>query len=155
MSIRKLDDGKPLLWLAEVYPQGREGPRKRKRFATKGEALAFERFVLDPNKSKPWLEGQGEPTDGRRLSDLVGLWFGRHGQSLRDGEARKSKLLTICDALGDPLAADFTARDFAAYREARLSGDITDRRAINQKKLGVTPNTVNRNTPTCARFSTS
>lgn len=99
---------------------------------------------MDPDKGKPWLEGQGEPTDGRRLSDLVELWFGRHGQSLRDGEARKSKLLTIFDALGDPLAEDFTARDFAAYREARLSGDITDRLAVNQEKLGVTPNTVNR-----------
>ncbi len=36
MTVRKLDDGKPKLWLAEVYPQGRDGPRKRKRFATKG-----------------------------------------------------------------------------------------------------------------------
>lgn len=40
MTVRKLDDGKPLLWLVEVYPQGREGPRKR--FATKGEAAAWE-----------------------------------------------------------------------------------------------------------------
>lgn len=147
MAVRKQTSGK---WLAEIYPEGRpskespNAPRIRKQFATKGEALAFERFVQDPDKGKPWLEGQGEPTDGRRLSDLVGLWFGRHGQSLRDGEARKSKLLTICDALGDPLAEDFTARDFSAYREARLSGDITDRRAVNQEKLGVTPNTVNR-----------
>ncbi|UNU29102.1 phage integrase [Aeromonas hydrophila] len=147
MAVRKSESGK---WLIEVYPLGRpskenpKAPRIRKLFATKGEALAFERFVLDPDKGKPWLEGQEEPTDGRRLSDLVELWFGRHGQSLRDGEARKSKLLTICDALGDPLAEDFTARDFAAYREARLSGEITDRRAVNQEKLGVTPNTVNR-----------
>lgn len=144
MTVRELDDDKSKLWLVEVYPQGRDGPRKRKRFATKGEALAFERFVMDPDKGKPWLEGPGEPTDGRRLSDLVELWFGRHGQSLRDGEARKSKLLAVCQSLGDPLAVDFTARDFAAYREARLSGDITDRRAVNQEKQGVTPNTVNR-----------
>lgn len=73
MTVRKLDDGKSKLWLVEVYPQGRGGPRKRKRFATKGEALAFERFVMDPDKGKPWLEGQGEPTDGRCLSDLVEL----------------------------------------------------------------------------------
>ena len=26
MTVCKLDDGKPLLWLVEVYPQGREGP---------------------------------------------------------------------------------------------------------------------------------
>lgn len=147
MAVRKQKSGK---WLVEIYPEGRpskanpNAPRIRKLFATKGEALAFERFVLDPDKGKPWLEGQGEPADDRRLSDLVELWFGRHGQSLRDGEARKSKLLTVCQSLGDPLAVNFTARDFAAYREARLSGDITDRRAINQEKQGVTPNTVNR-----------
>lgn len=56
--------------------------------------------MLDPDKGKPWLEGQMAPTDGRHLSDLVELWFGRHGQSLRDGEARKSKLLTVCHSLG-------------------------------------------------------
>ncbi len=95
-------------------------------------------------RASPGCQDRGEPTDDRHLSDLVELWFGRHGQSLRDGEARKSKLLTVCHSLGDPLAVNFTARDFAAYREARLSGDITDRRAINQEKQGVTPNTVNR-----------
>lgn len=142
MAVRKQTSGK---WLAEIYPEGRlckvnpNAPRVRKQFATKGEALAFERFVLDPDKGKPWLEGQGEPTDGRLLSELVELWFGRHGQSLRDGEARKSKLLTVCHALGDPLAVNFSARDFAAYREARLTGDISDRRAINQENRASPP----------------
>lgn len=49
MTVRKLDDGKPRLWLAEVYPQGRDGPPKRfvtKRFATKGEAQVWERWLL-------------------------------------------------------------------------------------------------------------
>jgi len=134
MTVRKLDDDKSKLWLVEVYPQGRDGPRKRKRFATKGEALAFERFVMDPDKGKPWLEGQGEPTDGRRLSDLVELWFGRHGQSLRDGKARKSKLLTVCQSLGDPLAVNFSARDFAAtvkraFQVISLTGAQSTRRS--------------------------
>jgi hypothetical protein len=48
-------------WPSKVNPNAQ---RVRKQFATKGEALAFERFVLDPDKGKPWLEGQGEPTDG-------------------------------------------------------------------------------------------
>ncbi|MFC5705446.1 hypothetical protein ACFPVW_05030 [Aeromonas eucrenophila] len=40
MSIRKLDDGKPLPWIADMRPGGRDGPRRRKRFATKAEATA-------------------------------------------------------------------------------------------------------------------
>lgn len=56
MSVRKQTSGK---WLAEIYPDGRpnkdnpNAPRIRKQFATKGEALAFERFMLDPDKGKP------------------------------------------------------------------------------------------------------
>ena len=44
MTVRKLDDGKPRLRLAEVYPQGRDGPPKR--FATKGEAQVWETWLL-------------------------------------------------------------------------------------------------------------
>jgi len=147
MAVRKLPTGK---WLAEVYPEGRPSksnpgaPRLRKQFATKGEALAFEAFVLDPDKGKPWLEGHTAAGDERRLTDLVQRWFGLHGQSLSDGERRRSKLLLLCESLGNPLATEFSARDFAAYREARLSGDISDRRAVNQDKLGVSATTVNR-----------
>lgn len=147
MAVRKLSSGK---WLAEVYPEGRpsksnpDAPRVRKQFATKGEALAFEAYILDPAKSKPWL---GEPLaagDERKLSDLVQLWFGLHGQSLKDGENRRSKLLLLCESLGDPYAASFSNRDFAAYREARLSGAIADRRASTRQEQGVSATTVNR-----------
>ncbi|MDX1766289.1 MAG: tyrosine-type recombinase/integrase [Candidatus Saccharimonadales bacterium] len=147
MTIRKLPSGK---WLAELYPEGRPSkdrpkvPRIRKQFATKGEALAFERFLDDPEKSTPWLESGTEPSDPRRLTDLVERWFALHGQSLRDGERRQAKLVSLCEALGNPLAASFSTRDFAAYREARLSGSLPDRRATNQASQGVTPNTVNR-----------
>lgn len=43
MTFHKIDDGKPRLWLVEVYPQGRKGPRKR--FATEGAALAGEIYT--------------------------------------------------------------------------------------------------------------
>ena len=36
MTVRNTKDGSKKPWLAEVYPEGREGPRKRKKFATKG-----------------------------------------------------------------------------------------------------------------------
>ena len=68
----------------------------RKPLASQDEELAFERVGLDPDKGKPWPEGQVEPNDRRSLFDLVAFWFGRHGhgQSLCHGEARKAKLPT-------------------------------------------------------------
>lgn len=147
MAIRKLPSGK---WLSEIYPEGRPSkerprvPRIRKQFATKGEALAFERFLDDPEKSTPWLEGNVAPGDQRRLLDLVELWFALHGQSLNDGERRKAKLESLSEALGNPMAINFSARDFAAYREARLSGNLPNRRSTQQAGKGVSPSTVNR-----------
>ncbi len=46
MTIRKQPNGK---WLCECYPNGRDGKRVRKQFATKGEAVAFENFGNDSN----------------------------------------------------------------------------------------------------------
>lgn len=76
-------------------------PRLRKQFATKGEALAFEAFVLDPGKGKPRREEKTIGGDERWLTDLVLRWFGLHGQSLSDGERRRSKLLLLCESLGN------------------------------------------------------
>ncbi len=47
MTVRRLDDGKPLLWLADIRPGGRNRPRRRKRFATKGETAAWELWQLE------------------------------------------------------------------------------------------------------------
>ncbi|MFQ2266595.1 hypothetical protein ACK321_11065 [Aeromonas hydrophila] len=58
MTARKLDDGNLKLWLVEVYPQGRDGLRKRKRFATKGEVVAWGKYML----AQSWL--QLEPVNG-------------------------------------------------------------------------------------------
>ena len=40
MAVSKLPNGK---WLCQCFPDGRNGVRIRTRFATKGEALAYER----------------------------------------------------------------------------------------------------------------
>ncbi len=54
MSIRKQPNGK---WLCECYPNGRDGKRVRKQFATKGEAIAFENHTMDEvNKNRGWGE---------------------------------------------------------------------------------------------------
>lgn len=60
MTVRKQASGK---WLAEVYPQGRVGPRKRKQFVTKGEALAWEKHML----AQPWQQAEVVSGDERRL----------------------------------------------------------------------------------------
>ena len=41
-----------------------------KQFATKGEALAFERHTMEETEAKPWL---GESVDRRTLKDVVEL----------------------------------------------------------------------------------
>ena len=133
MSVSKLANGK---WQAQVFPNGRDGRRIRRQFATKGEALAFERHVKEQAQDKPWL---GEKTDKRRVRDLVTAWYNAHGVTLADGEKRKGAMEFACLAMGDPLATEFNAKLFSTYREQRLSGKITR----SDRVKSVTPRTVN------------
>ena len=68
--------------LCESYPQGSKGKRIRKRFATKGEATAFERYTMNEIDDKPWLGGK---EDNRRLSELLDLWWKLHAKNLKSG----------------------------------------------------------------------
>lgn len=133
MAVSKLTNGK---WQAQVFPNGRDGKRIRRQFATKGEALSFEKHIKDQAQDKPWL---GEKTDKRTVIDLVNTWYGAHGITLTDGQKRKDAMEFACKAMGNPLASEFSARVFSAYREQRLSGKIT--RSTRVKT--VTPRTVN------------
>ncbi|HID4156735.1 TPA: phage integrase [Citrobacter koseri] len=133
MAVTKLKSGK---WQAQVFPNGRNGRRIRRQFATKGEALAFERHIKDQAQNKPWL---GEKTDKRRVIDLVETWFNAHGVTLSDGIKRKGAMEFACASMGNPLATEFNAKLFATYREQRLSGII---KRSNRVKA-VSPRTVN------------
>lgn len=133
MAVRKLDNGK---WQAQLFPNGRNGRRIRRQFATKGEALAFERYTKEQVQDKPWL---GEKVDKRRVIDLVEAWFNAHGVTLADGLKRKGAMEFACMAMGNPLASEFSARLFASYREQRLSGKITR----SDRVKAVAPRTVN------------
>ncbi|WOA54346.1 phage integrase [Dickeya solani] len=137
MPVRKLPDGQ---WLADFYTvdrsNGKEGKRVRKKFSTKGEALAFERYTLEKIDDTPWL---GEGKDTRRLSDLVRIWFERHGITLSDGEKRKSSMLWATECMGEPLATEFSAQIFAAYRAKRLDGHFARTKRVDK----VSPRTVN------------
>lgn len=135
MTVRKLSTGK---WICECYPNGREGKRVRKQFATKGEALAFEAFTMEEVNNKPWL---GEKVDRRRLSEIIEQWYSLYGQTLADPKRLLAKLNIICTGLGDPIAAEITAGDFTSYREARLKGEVKNSDGV--PFAPVKPRTVN------------
>ncbi|EMH93010.1 tyrosine-type recombinase/integrase [Klebsiella pneumoniae] len=137
MTVRKLSDGQ---WVADFYTvnrsDGKQGKRVRKKFSTKGEALAFENYTLQKIEDTPWL---GDGKDKRRLSELVHLWFERHGITLRDGEKRKSTMLWAAECMGSPLAIEFSAQLFTAYRAKRLDGQFARTKRVSQ----VSPRTMN------------
>lgn len=137
MTVRKLNNGQ---WVADFYPvnrsDGKQGKRVRKKFATKGEALAFENYILQKVEDTPWL---GKGKDKRRLSDLIHLWFERHGITLRDGDKRKSAMLWADECMGSPMATEFTAQLFTAYRAKRLDGHFARTKRVTQ----VSPRTMN------------
>ena len=121
MSVRKQTNGK---WLFEKYLDG--GRRVRKTFATKGEALAYENYLEEQANEKPWL---GEKLDKRQLFDLINTWYLLHGQTLKDGQTRLKAMLFACECIDNPLATNFTAKQFTNYRQKRIDGEIyrTDR----------------------------
>lgn len=137
MTVRKLSDGQ---WIADFYSvnrsDGKQGKRVRKKFTTKGEALAFENYTLQKIEGSPWL---GDGKERRSLADLVHLWFERHGITLRDGEKRKFSMLWAADCMGSPLATEFSAQLFTAYRAKRLEGQFARTKRISK----VSPRTMN------------
>lgn len=112
MTVRKNPAGG---WICELYPNGSKGKRIRKKFATKGEALAFEQHTVQ----KPWND---EPEDRRSLKDLVDAWYSAHGITLKDGEKRKDAMHHAFECMGEPLVRDFDAQMFSRYREKRIAG---------------------------------
>ncbi|ELI0357917.1 site-specific integrase [Vibrio cholerae] len=118
MSVRNLKDGSKKPWLCECYPQGREGKRVRKRFATKGEATAYENFIMREVDDKPWM---GSKPDNRRLSELLETWWQVHGHTIKSGKVVYRKTALTINELGDPIASTFTSKQYLAFRANRVS----------------------------------
>lgn len=125
MAIKKIMDnaGKTIGQLVDIQPGGRTGPRIRKKFKTEREAKNFEsvmkaRHIADPE----WMP---QKKDKRKILELVERWFELHGCQLKDGKKRLGKLKQIAMDLGNPVAADFSAQDFAGYRTNRISSGIS------------------------------
>ena len=110
---KKTTDG----WKVDIRPYGADGPRKRKVFATKGEATSYENYWLAQSQK----EYEPRKKDTRRLSELVELWFGSHGTHLGDGERRKTCLLSMSKTTGNPIAQSMSPSHFTDYRSARMT----------------------------------
>ncbi|CAH7017856.1 Integron integrase [Vibrio chagasii] len=122
MSIRNLKDGSTKPWICECYPNGRAGKRVRKKFATKGEAKAFELHTMKEVDDKPWM---GDKPDHRRLSQLIELWYSHYGATLANGSVIHSKFLRMANAMGNPVATVFVAKTYSEFRSNRMSGQIS------------------------------
>lgn len=118
MAIKKTPNG----WQVDAQPGGRQGRRIRRTFDTKAEATRFQNWIeTQAAQGEPW---NPKPRDTRRLLDLIDTWHAVHGQSLRDGENRKTKLTAMAVAMGNPYAVQLSATDFTSYRAARLGAGI-------------------------------
>ena len=129
MTVRKNPDGG---WICELYPNGAKGKRIRKKFATKGEALAFEQYTVQ----NPWQE---EKEDRRKLKEIVDEWYSAHGITLKDGLKRQLAMHHAFECMGEPLARDFDAQIFSRYREKRLKGEYARSNRVKE----VSPRTLN------------
>ncbi len=106
MSIRNLKDGSTKLWICECYPNGRAGKRVRKKFATKGEAKAFELHTMKEIDDKPWM---GDKPD-RRLSQLIELLVLPLWCNPMNGSVIHSKFLRMANAMGNSVATVFASK---------------------------------------------
>ncbi len=65
------------------------------------------------------LERKNKGKDGRKLEELITLWYRMHGKTLRDHVRLRKLLYRMAERLGNPVGSDFTSEDFAKYREQR------------------------------------
>ena len=125
MAIEQLPDGR---WKVDVEPI--KGKRYRKTFKTKGEAQRFEATCRAKVIGNP--EWSPKPSDVRRLSVLVGLWFDLHGHSLRDGLRRKAKLDAIAVRLRNPVGSRLDPQVYAVDRRKRLDSGTSAKTLNNE-----------------------
>lgn len=116
MSITKRSDGK---WLVNIQPGGRTGHQVKRVFRTQAEAKQFQVWYASQRQRDPeWTPAKA---DTRRLTELIEAWYRAHGIGLRAGANTKARLLAAAAKLQNPIAAQMTAQDFDAYRQARIS----------------------------------
>lgn len=126
MSIKKVGEK----WKVDVYPNGRQGKRVRKKFDTKIEAQRFEKYVLNKSfENKDWNPAK---LDNRLLSELIPLWYKSHGQHLKGAKSRKNALENISERLGNPIARTLQPLVYTTERQSRIEEGITGKTCNNE-----------------------
>ena len=107
MAIHQEENGK---WQVQIDRKGI--PRvRRSGFLSRDAAVIFERGYLEKYRM-----AAGSSVDGRLLSELIELWFMRHGSRLVDGKRQRRELLTMAIELKNPVACRVSRDQFIAYR---------------------------------------
>ncbi len=128
MSIKKLADGK---YGVDVRPAGSEGKRFRRRFDTRGEAVLYERHVLQHYHDKDWVE---KPVERKPLSDLLELWWLYHGKNHRYGGATRVRIEAVLRDM----------RDIGITRADHLTRKNIIKYRLELMNRGIKQSTVNR-----------
>ena len=125
MTVKKVGD----IWLVDIRPDGSEGKRVRKKFATKGEALRYEAHIKSQANQGDW---NPKPKDKRSFKDLVIEWHKAHGHLLKDGERRKKKLLDISEEWKNPTGTTILPKTYTDYRAKRIEQGISLKTCNNE-----------------------
>ena len=120
MTIKQVKTG----WQVNIQPGGRGGKRLKKTLPTKAEALAWERHIRAKVQEAP--EWTPPKKDARKLTELCDIWYKHHGIGLEAGKDTYTRLLAMCNAMGNPRAETFSADVFAEYRAQRIASGITE-----------------------------
>lgn len=116
-------------WLVHIRPWGVNGKRIRKLFDTKIEATRFEKHVLaEAAQGKEWNPSKG---DNRKFSELIDLWYSGKGNTLKDGDRRRRVLLSIAEAISDPVAKTIKPSHWLVYQGIKRKKGIADKTLNN------------------------
>lgn len=117
--IKKRPDGK---WLVNVTAGGRTGIQAKRVFATQKEAKEFELWFKAQHHENP--EWKPSKRESRRLSELIGLWWSSHGQTLSAGKDTHARLTAMCARMANPVATH-TRERFDEYRQSRIQEGVS------------------------------
>lgn len=109
MAVKKTDKG----WKVDLRPHGAQGPRIRKTFKNKAEAIRFEAFEKNKAIHEPW---NPKAKDYRKVSEITELWYETHGKHLNRGHLKKGSTLQFAKSCGDKQARLVTHEDVINFR---------------------------------------
>lgn len=121
MTIKKLANGK---FCVDVRPAGADGKRFRRRFDTRGEAILYERHVLQHYHEKEWVD---KPMERRLLTELLELWWVYHGKNHpygRKGRVRIAAVLNDLKSINVIRSDQLTRKNIINYRLLLLNRGI-------------------------------